>query len=91
MSQPPGPTARLDESEIFRRNLRWTIHPSYRYWLTADMDGTDIYLRMNPTFPDTTLYSLLVAKDETVDFDELPSAWTREGPLVWPAEDDAMS
>jgi len=43
-----------------------------------------VYMRMNPTFPEDPLYSLLVAEDETVDLDDLPETWRREGPLKWP-------
>jgi hypothetical protein len=52
--------------------------------LTAEVDGMPVYMRMNPTFPEDPLYSLLVAEDETVDLDDLPETWRREGPLEWP-------
>jgi hypothetical protein len=58
--------------------------PAYRLWLTAEVDGMPVYMRMNPTFPEDPLYSLLVAEDETVDLDDLPETWRREGPLEWP-------
>jgi hypothetical protein len=52
-------------------------------WLRSQHEGQDIFLRLNQRFPDEPLYSLLVAEDETADFDDLPSCWTR-GPLRWP-------
>lgn len=87
MSGPEAPRVRLDESALFARALTWTVDPSHRFWFSSQVDGSQIFMRINPTFPDSALYSLLVDEDEFVDFDDLPDAWSRVGPLTWP--DDA--
>ncbi len=38
---------------------------------------------MNPHFPVGPLYALQLGPDDYVEFDDLPSTWTR-GPLDWP-------
>lgn len=52
-------------------------------WLRADDGGESVFMRVNTAFPDEPLYSLLVEDGVTVDFDDLPPAWTR-GPLDRP-------
>jgi hypothetical protein len=78
---PRPPRERLDPEHLFSRPLIWRADPAHRLWFTAEVDGAPVFMRMNPTFPDDPLYSLLVAEDETLDFDDLPKTWRREGPL----------
>lgn len=84
MTVPRAPQERLDPELLFSRLLVWRPDPAHRLWLTAEVDGLPVYMRVNPTFPDDPLHSLLVAEDETVDLDDLPETWQREGPLEWP-------
>lgn len=91
MSTPPAPSSRLDEATIFTTPLTWTVAADYTLWFRADLHGEWIYMRMNPTFPDEPAYSLLVASGETIEFNDLPKVWCREGPLDWPGLSDFRS
>lgn len=81
MIEPPRQP--LDEVAVFDTPLSWNADPDHRLWLRARYQEMWIHMRINPDFPDVSLYSLLVAEDETRDFDDLPERWTR-GQLSWP-------
>ena len=81
---PPPPEERLDPASIMRVPIVWRPDPAYRFWFEADHGARRVYLRINPEFPDVPLYSLLVAFDETYDFDDLPGPWRRVGAMEWP-------
>lgn len=78
----PPISRRIDVDALRERTLTFSPDPRYPLWLRADDRGVRHFLRLNPTFPDDPLYSLLVDEDETVDFDDLPPTWTRLGPLT---------
>lgn len=84
MSAPAAPRCRVDPDGVLRANLRWEVDREHRLWLRADYHGEWLHLRINPRFPDEPLYSLLVAEDETYEFDDFPSSWERIGALEWP-------
>lgn len=84
MSAPAAPRRRVDPEAVLRANLRWEVDREHRLWLRADYEGAWLHLRINPSFPDEPLYSLLVAEDETWEFDDFPSNWERVGALEWP-------
>jgi hypothetical protein len=71
----------LDARSLFAAALSWTTDDDFP-WLRADHGGEAVFLRINTTFPDEPLYSLLVDDGVTVEFDDLPQGWTR-GPLEW--------
>lgn len=87
MSWPDAPLRRVVPEDVFLADLRWDVDAEHRLWLRAGYERGWIYLRMNPSFPDDPLYSLLVAEDETYDFDDFPANWDRTGDLVWPEPD----
>ncbi len=86
MKWPDPPKRRIDPAELFRVPLVWRVDSEHEYWLHAEADGRQLFMRINPAFPDTPLYSLLVDEDETFDFDDLPDTWRREGRLRWGTE-----
>lgn len=77
-----APATRLDPSDLFGARLHWIADSEFP-WLTATYGGEAVFLRLNTSFPDQPLYSLLVDQDETCDFDDLPAGWSR-GPMNWP-------
>lgn len=78
--QPPARP--LDERRLFAARLHWTTDADFP-WLRSEHDGQEVFLRLNTRFPDESAYSLLVSDGVTLDFDDLPTSWTR-GPLDWP-------
>ena len=76
---PPAPP--LDPDEVFAATLTWTADEQFT-WLAADYNSLRIFLRLNTSFPDEPLYSILVDEDATVEFDDFPATWTR-WPLEW--------
>ncbi len=62
-------------------HLSWTTDDFP--WLRAEYEGQGIFCRVNPSFPDDPLHSLLIDNDRTVKFDDFPTVWER-GPLDWP-------
>ena len=81
MSEPD-----VDEQALFAASVHWEPDPRRFGRFRARFGGRWVFLRLNPAFPDSPLYSLEVGLDETREFDDLPPGWTR-GPLTWP--DDA--
>lgn len=84
MKSPRAPRQRLTPEIVFRAGLRWEADRDHPLWLSADYDGERIHVRINPSFPDDPLYSLLVDEDETYDFNDFPQNWERIGDLSWP-------
>lgn len=87
MSSPAAPEQRVAPDKVLTIDLRWEADPAHRLWLRASYEGGWLHLRVNPTFPDDPLYSLLVAENETYDFDDLPDTWERVGDLMWPEQE----
>lgn len=84
MNSPSAPRRRVLPEDVLRADLRWEVDKEHHLWLRAQHHGDWLYVRINPSFPDDPLYSLLVAEDETYDFDDFPANWDRVGELVWP-------
>jgi hypothetical protein len=65
------PAAPLDPSSVFSARLTWTTADFP--WLRANYEGQSIFCRLNTSFPDGPLYSLLIDDDVTDDFHDFPT------------------
>jgi len=81
---PPPPNVRLDWAELVRSDLVWVADPMHPLWLRSAWKGEVVFVRFNPKFPEVDLYSLLVAENEMLDFNDFPAAWVLRGDLDWP-------
>lgn len=61
--------------QYLNRRIHWKAVSGRDCSYRSSCDGTELCLKVNPTFPDASFYTLKVA-GETLDLDEAPPGWT---------------
>lgn len=74
-----------DPDAVIGADIEFAIDPDDRMWFVGSTGSGRVWLRLNPEYPDSSLYSLWLGRDRWCHLEELPATWSMPpGPYEWP-------